>query len=106
MNSEHRMVFSQRESGLVSPTMGIAASYGSPFPNLKDAVAAHGSKPALAGAVCLAPCVALRPLLHSFMAKGLKLSPGHIQPMGQWLVLKDPDDLSQNMVPCLALHIF
>ena len=59
----------------------------------------------LAGAICWAPCVALRPLLHSSMTKGLKLSPGHIQPMGPWLVLKDPDHLSHNMVPCLALHI-
>lgn len=106
MNSEHRMGFSQRESGLVSPMMGIAASYGSLFPSLKDAAAAHGSMPVLAGAVCLAPRVALRPLLHSFLEKGPKLSPGHIQPMGQWLVLRDPDHLSQNMVPCLALHIF
>lgn len=59
----------------------------------------------LAGAVCWAPCVALRPLLHSSMAKGLRLSPGHIQPMGQWLVLKDPGHLSHNTVPRLALHV-
>ena len=44
MNIEHRMGFSRRDGGLVSPKMGVAASYRCPSPDLKDATAAYGFK--------------------------------------------------------------
>ena len=88
----------------VSPKMDVAASYRSPAPGLKDAIAAHGSKhPCRSHLLGSVGCT--KTLLHSSMANGLKLTPGHIQLMGQWLVLMDSDHLTHDMVPCLALHI-
>lgn len=71
--------------------MSITDSYRSLSPDLKDAMAAHGSehpcRSHLLGSMCFTKTLA--PLFFSKRAETIP----YIQPMGQQLILKDPGNL-------------